>query len=153
MRGADVHTRFWRMVEKGPGCWEWTGARVEGGYGIFQAGGRARRAHRFLFTLQGNPVPAWLQVCHRCDNPSCVRPDHLFWGTAKENVRDCVIKGRRRPPLGAAHGMARLSDGDVIAIRRRRCAGEGGSDLGREYGVCPATISLIVNRKHWRHLP
>ncbi len=117
--GDDV-SRFWENVEKpsGDGCWVWTGHRVahRGGYGIFKLrGNRPMRAHRYSYELAHGPIDdPRLFVCHHCDNPMCVRPEHLFLGTAKDNHDDMVRKGRhaRGPKLSAA----------VRASRERRAA-------------------------------
>lgn len=92
--------RFWSFVDRsGPGCWEWQGARLRG-YGIALKGagrpGRSGRAHRVAWALTFGAVPVGMQVCHHCDNPPCVRPDHLFLGTAADNARDRESKGRNR---------------------------------------------------------
>lgn len=89
--------RFWSKVTKGDGCWEWHGARFKQGYGILTIGGKSLLAHRVSVELStGKPIPEGMLVCHHCDNPPCVRPDHLFVGTDGDNVRDCVQKGRNR---------------------------------------------------------
>lgn len=97
----DAAVRFWRFVRKGAGCWEWTGhSNRPGGYGRFAV--QATRpivlvvAHRYSWELHFGPIPPGMIVCHRCDNPSCVRPDHLFLGTQSDNVRDSVTKGRHK---------------------------------------------------------
>jgi DNA-binding CsgD family transcriptional regulator len=87
--------RFWRKVRKGEECWEWTGFRVPPlGYGRFRLNDEQTWAHRVSWELTFGPIPEGLQVCHRCDNPPCVRPDHLFLGTPLDNVRDMIGKGR-----------------------------------------------------------
>jgi hypothetical protein len=97
--------RFWSFVAKGDGCWEWTGYRGEQGYGVFSLGGKNHRAHRFSYAHNVGPVRSGQMVCHRCDNPSCVRPDHLFLGSGKDNAADCIAKGRFpfRYGLNATH--------------------------------------------------
>lgn len=109
---ADVVTRFWRHVIKSAdsnGCWTWDGAKHQPfGYGMF---GTTRRktvgAHRFSYEVHFGPIPEGLQVCHRCDNPPCVRPDHLFLGTQADNIHDMIRKGRgaknRRTRCPAGH--------------------------------------------------
>jgi HNH endonuclease len=103
-RPWQVHTveaRFWRLVHKGEGCWEWIGGRMWNGYGRFvldQEAGKNTRAHRFAWELANGPVPAGRVVCHSCDNRACVRLDHLWLGTQADNLRDMREKGRGYSP-------------------------------------------------------
>ncbi len=93
----DRWQSFWSKVDLSSGeCWIWTGTRGPQGYGRIRVGGRrSTGAHRFAWEIVRGPVPDGLFVCHRCDNPPCVRPDHLFLGTASDNAWDCARKGRR----------------------------------------------------------
>lgn len=86
--------RFWSFVEKTDSCWLWTGAKHPKGYGIFHLRGRTPRAHVLSWILHHGPVPRGLCVLHRCDNPPCVNPDHLFLGTPQDNTDDMTRKGR-----------------------------------------------------------
>lgn len=85
---------FWAKVAKGDGCWEWQGATTNGGYGSFTENRRGVRAHRYSYRLHYGPFDERLLVCHSCDNPKCVRPDHLWLGTSAQNERDKILKGR-----------------------------------------------------------
>lgn len=144
--------RFWAKVDQSGECWLWTGCKDDQGYGTFGVEKHTVRAHRFAWTLTHGPIPNGVDVCHSCDNPSCVRVDHLFLGTQQDNSDD--MKRKRRQPHGIRHGMAVLTDSDVIAIRQRYAAGGVTlTQLGREYGVVHSAISAIVTRRRWRHLP
>lgn len=96
---TDPVRRFWSRVAKGDGdgCWEWSGALTTSGYPQFHNGERQENGHRFSFRIHHelDVIPKGLCVCHHCDNPKCVRPDHLFLGTHADNMRDSVKKGRR----------------------------------------------------------
>lgn len=91
---TPIADRFWRHVEKGEGCWLWTGFCTPTGYGKTSVERRPAYAHRVSWELRYGPIPRGLYVCHSCDNPSCVRPDHLFVATQRENLRDMSLKGR-----------------------------------------------------------
>src|SRR3990167_6332282 len=88
--------RFWRMVYRTDWCWLWLGAKLKKGYGVFRetCPRRSVLAHRVAYELANGPIPGGKFVCHHCDNPSCVRPSHLFLGTQKDNMADCSRKGR-----------------------------------------------------------
>ena len=155
---------FWNKVDRSGGpasCWQWLAATDRDGYGI----SRNRRAHRVAWALTNGPIAAGLVCCHRCDNPGCCNPAHLFLGTIAENNRDMHAKGRHihgdthpsraRPetrPRGSAHGRAILTEGQVEQIRRLLAGGSKGTTLAAQYGVSPSAISLIRKGKNWRHL-
>lgn len=116
-RTKPVHERFWSKVDKSGECWIWTGVR-QNGYGSFWFEHGPKPAHRISWTLTHGPITDGLFACHRCDNPACVNPDHLFLGTAGDNARDMWSKGRQairvrgkciKRPLPSAENLAPIS--------------------------------------------
>lgn len=145
--------RFWRKVRKDSnGCWEWTGAITSAGYGNFSVSRKGIRkswqAHRYSFLLAGKKLPANLHLCHRCDNRSCVNPDHLFPGTDADNGRDRAIKGR-----GKRYELRRLSRDRVIEIRLLSKLGVPCSVLARSAGLSPAPMRRVINGISYGELP
>lgn len=108
----NLTERFWNKVQKTDGCWWWIGARTSKGYGNFWCPSRTL-AHRMSFQFSFGPIPHGLQVCHRCDEPSCCRPDHLFLGTNTDNKLDSVRKGRAR---GGNSGKLYCIHGHVFSL-------------------------------------
>jgi hypothetical protein len=150
---ASLAERFERSVEKTLDCWLWLGTRDARGYGIISVRCRYRRATHVSYELHVGAVPAdGLFVLHRCDNPPCVRPDHLFLGTALDNMRDCIAKGRRRTKAvtGEAHGAAKLTAASVRLMREMHANGAKQVDLAHRFNINFRTVSLIVQRKLWR---
>lgn len=158
-----VGERFWAKVDKAGECWLWTAARAARGYGAFYFRGGNNLSHRVSYELTFGPVPAGLWVLHHCDNPPCVRPDHLFLGDHAANMADMVCK-RRQPTImrpdrcvkhGEAHGGAVLTETDVRDLRRRYRRYSHDANivvLAAEYGVEPGTVWSVVNGKTWRHV-
>jgi hypothetical protein len=138
---TSLEGRFWRKVQRGDGCWVWTGHKSTSGYGRFAYAETVGYAHRFSYEIHNGSIPPDLCVCHRCDNPSCVNPSHLFLGTRKENSADMAAKGRH----GNGHGK-RLSDESVRAIRKRHAAGESQTAIAKDYGVSRTVVSKIALR-------
>lgn len=134
------------------GCWLWMGACSPKGYGHMHVDGRFIKAHRFSYALYCCDVPTGAQICHRCDNPSCVNPEHLWAGTVQENLNDCIAKGRFRTGSlrGDQNPSSKLSDADVRAIRLAPRGYGTGIALARRYGVRQATISEIRSGKQRR---
>jgi len=146
--------RFWSKVDKSGDCWNWTGFRDRNGYGRIMIGGITSGAHRCSWEDSFGPIPANMFVCHHCDNPSCINPDHLFLGTHLENVRDMVAKGRQRcgVVLGELHHKAMLTAKQVIEIRIRSELGASRACLAREFGCSESNILCIVRRETWKHV-
>jgi hypothetical protein len=175
---------FWSRVKKTDTCWLWTGKSTKAGYGQL-----SRRisgvsttylAHRLSWELHNGPIPEGLLALHKCDNPPCVNPDHLFLGTHADNSQDMVKKGRsckaeknflnQHPevrPKGDNHYMRRfpervkrgenniaavLTDDKVREIRRRYIPGKNTLALAKEYGVDSSSILNITKRRTWKHL-
>jgi hypothetical protein len=134
-------------------CWEWQGQVMANGYGVVFYDGRKRLAHRVMYELTHGPVDNGLFCCHRCDNPRCVNPKHIFLGTHKENMADMDSKGRRRAAKGERQHKAKLTDGEVLEIRRLYAAGVTITEIARRFPVTPASIGAIVHGRTWRHLP
>lgn len=148
--------RFWRHVLKTDTCWIWTAGRLTRGYGSIRIGGRSETTHRLSWELHFGPIPAGLSVLHNCDNPPCVRPEHLFLGTDADNVRDMFSKGRqaiREGRRGETNNKAKLTTTQVIEIRRQYDAGIiTQRDLATNFTVCLDTIRKIVHRIYWTHI-
>lgn len=126
---------------------EWTGTIGAHGYAQVSVGNKTRRAHRYAWELTNGPIPDGLVVCHKCDNPICVNPSHLFLGTSADNTADKVRKGRQAK--GEGHGMVRLSVDAVNAIRTRYRRGLG-RQLAAEYRVHLNTIVKIAHGQRRR---
>ena len=94
-----------------------------------------------------------MNALHKCDNPSCCNPNHLFWGTQKDNMADCAAKGRINPSKGELSGRAILTEKDVIDIRKMASRGMSYAILGKRFGVHKQTIASVVVGKSWKHIP
>ena len=131
-------------------CWEWTRERNWKGYGVMRSGKQFRLAHRFAYEFAVGPIPAGMMVCHRCDNPACVRPGHLFLGTARDNYQDSKRKGRNLH--GETHPRSKLTAEQVSEIRRRYQRGRSNVALYREFGITDMQMYRIVRRENWAHV-
>lgn len=152
--------RFGSKVDKSGGpdaCWLWTGHRIPTGYGAIGVGKNTRSTHRLSWELANGPIPEGQHVLHRCDNPPCVNPNHLFLGTHADNVRDMHAKGRSNlnnlhPRMRCeTHGSAKLTNAQVREIRTDCRRGQG-SVMARKYGVTRNMIGKIVRREYWKDL-
>jgi len=144
--------RFWKRVSRSAGCWLWTGAS-DGRYGQAHVNKKPVKAHRLSWILSFGDIPSGLLVLHRCDNPPCVNPAHLFLGTSQDNSDDKHAKGRNRSGIGEKCHTAVLCASLVVEIRRRHQQGESHARLAREFGVSPSSIGRAATRETWRHVP
>ena len=166
MRSID---RFWLMVDKSGGpdaCWLWTAGRRPDGYGIVNWFGKTQKAHRLSYALSTGAIPSEACVLHRCDNPPCCNPAHLWLGTRVENVADMVAKGRNaksdshgahlhkdRMVRGESHAFAKLTEENVIEMRRLRAeAGTPFKQLARMFRVTKNTVKDAVLLRSWTHV-
>lgn len=132
-------------------CWEWQGGKDKDGYGRIGDEGKTKRTHRVSWEVHFGPIPEENCVCHHCDNPPCIRPDHLFLGTVYDNNHDKEKKNRQ--VRGESNGMRKLSDIEILEIRELYSAGKHTQkDLGEIFGVSPSAISRIVGNKRWNHV-
>lgn len=140
------------------GCWEWQGHLNKGGYGTDTYGSRidgSRRqmlAHRMFYMLANKDYTEELKVLHKCDNRKCVNPKHLWIGTQKDNMRDCVQKGRHITQKGEANFHNKLKPAEVLKIRELLDGGVKQKSLAAAFGVNQTLISAIKTRKIWREL-
>lgn len=161
--GVPREERFWALVDKdgpshprlGTACWLWMGSCSGGGlkYGRFTDGRKIVQAHRYSYMLAHGPIPDGLDICHACDNPRCVRPDHLHAGTASENVREMWDRGRKRVD-GARNPAAKLTLAQVEQIRSLYgCRGQKGftlDHLARMFGVTTSAVHRVIKGQTWR---
>ena len=147
-----VAKRFEKYFRRGDGCWEWVGPRFASGYGAFHSPGlprRTLRAHRVAWELFRCPIPDGLYVLHRCDNPPCVNPDHLFLGSMGDNNRDCVAKGRHRTRRGEDVSGSKLTNGVVQKIRVSLLSNH---KLARRINVSVSTVRRARIGQTWAHV-
>ncbi len=148
-----VPVRFWSKVDMSGDCWEWRGSRMSAGYGVFSLttdrSHRNVRAHRLAWELSHGEIPPGLLVCHRCDNPGCVRPAHLFLGSVRDNARDMVSKGRGPRAKGELNNAAKLTAEGVRQIRTLLALGISQAWVHRAFGISSGNVSRIANGKGW----
>lgn len=149
-----VISRFWPKVNKGldTGCWEWQGLLNSNGYGLASVQrGFQVRAHRLSFSLKiGRALLMKEFLLHSCDNPKCVNPDHLRVGTQRENILDCINRGRKTNPpthFGEDHHNSKflLSDLNTILNDKRPYR-----LIAKDYGVCEETIGRVKRKQTWK---
>ena len=146
----DLVQSFWEKVNKTDGCWLWTGSISSGGYGAMCRKRKSIVASRFSWEIHRGAIPDGLWVLHHCDNPACVRPDHLFLGNVRDNVNDC--KKKMRHAHGEKMGAAKLTESQVVSIRSDYARNISCKSLSQKYGVSTGTIHAILSGRTWRHL-
>jgi hypothetical protein len=148
----NEYDRFMEKINKTDnGCWEWTGAQTRGGYGHFRrfVDGKWKmyKAHRYSYEYFKGFLEKHLLVCHRCDNPLCVNPEHLFKGTTKDNLDDMSKKGRRTFGRSIKHQWL---DWEVVkSIRTDYAKGISQAELSRLYKISKSQINRVVNNQIW----
>lgn len=148
--------RFWDKIDKTNDCWNWTAATTTQGYGRFKLNGKLVSAHVLSYMIHNDDYDSTKDVCHKCDNPSCVNPDHLFLGSRSDNMLDCLRKGRlnSKPPCvkGERNGQSKLTVDDVIAIKALLKTSVTQKSIAQMFNVSPRAISDINNNKTWAHI-
>lgn len=142
----------WPTTKPESSCVEWSGYRDKHGYGRASFDGRTDSAHRIAWQLANGPVPVGLCVLHKCDNPPCINPEHLFLGTQADNLADMTAKGRRGAVRGEQHPLAKLTREEVVCLRQLVAAGEPGRSVARRYGISHTQVQRIVARLRWPHV-
>lgn len=155
--GNTAEERFWFfcVVGDADSCWGWNGSRHAFGYGFFVFRYEQLPAHRFSYELHNGPIPEGegyhgTCVLHKCDNPSCCNPKHLFLGTAGDNVEDMVSK--RRHAFGEKNGNSKITEADVLEIRRLGSMGMNALDIAKRYGLVEEYIRQIQKGANWSHV-
>lgn len=150
---------FEKHVIRQDGCWGWKGSTAKGGYGVMSCrkGIGPDRAHRASWIIHRGNIPEGMHVCHRCDNPTCTNPDHLWIGTHKQNNNDKIAKGRanyKNPPVkkGSDNSSAKLNENQVKSIKLLIKEGKSCYSLGKEFNVAKITILRIKNGLNWSHI-
>lgn len=154
VRGHHLHRsldeRLWAGVTKGEGCWLWKGVIGRRSGGRIKFKGRYRSVGQVVWEATYGPVPPGMLICHKCDNPPCMRPDHLFLGTHADNQADMARKGRAA--RGERNARAKLTEASVRAIRKRAFSGESQVSLAMEYGLSTPGICSVIHGKAWKHV-
>ena len=147
----SLYHRLFRKVIKTPTCWLWRGSGSR--YGYIRDGKRTRSVHKVSWELHFGEITNGLFVLHKCDNPLCVNPDHLFLGTQLDNMQDMKKKsrGRGRAPIGVNNGQSKLSVADVCQIRHL-ASNNTHDSIAQMFGISRRNVGMIVNRVTWKEV-
>lgn len=148
---TEQEITFWKHVEKkSNGCWEWTASRTRDGYGKVKSKQKVYATHRLAYIFTHGSIPDGLCVLHKCDNPVCVNPEHLFLGTHSDNMQDCVRKGRqgKRSP-----GPIKLSFDTAEEIRTLFTRGISKHELSRRFDTTCRNVRAVINYECWKSPP
>lgn len=148
---------FWSKVCKTEKCWNWKPTPIKRGYGLFRIIENKQeyyiRAHRAAWILQHcREIPLGFLICHHCDNQICVNPKHLFLGTPKDNSIDMVRKGRAAHQFRSQHGQSKLTEADVVMIKKRINNGERPTAIAKDFPVGRRMINFIREGRNWNHV-
>lgn len=166
LKGLSPQVRFWLRVDKnGPvhlvhgKCWKWLGATYPTGRGYIDVSGKRLYAYVLSWLIHSrSPIPTGVKVCHKCDNPNCVNPGHLWLGTQAENLADCRNKGRAnnkaRGRKGTEHHKCRLTDEEALFIRKHNVPGKRGNtkELATRFQITTTHVRQIARGDQWLHL-
>lgn len=150
--------KFLSKISKTNSCWLWIGPLTNRGYGQFSDSGKRCLAHRYSFRIHKcQEIPSGLYVCHHCDNPRCVNPDHLFLGTNSDNQLDASRKGRLKSRSdahvrGESHSLSKLTEQQVLYLRSLPSLKGYRKRLALEWGVWEETIADAYHRRSWIHV-
>ena len=151
---SNTKTRFFSKIEKTDGCWIWKAAIDPSGYGVFMIRADKMRAklgsHRVSYYYHFGIWPRGLNTCHRCDTPSCTNPDHLFLGTQKENIQDCISK--KRNSCGSKNVRAKIVEEDVPLIVDMFNDGYCVEKLSEKFGISVSVVYSILCGRTWKHV-